>query len=219
MPEIVKMGHFLKTDSEGFFVNESSVEKIQLPWKEGVEEIKKVYLEHLGDLLHSVYIRGSVSRGEAIEDVSDIDAFAIVKADPQALNLSWVSQEQKRLKEKYSFSTGVELEVKSFDELMAGKKYFYEMTIKSMAACVYGEDLAPKFRKFKPDIELAQKLHGDLAKRIEQTKIGLASSTDERETKAWCAFIMKRIIRSGCAILIEKTAKYSRDMYPCYKLF
>ncbi len=219
MPQIVNIGHWLKTDENGFFVNESSVEKIRSPWKEGVEEIKSVYLEHLGDLLHSVYIRGSVSRGEAIEEISDIDTFAIVNADPKELDFSWLQQEQKRLEQKYSFSTGVELEVKSLNELMAGEKYFHALSIKAMAACVYGEDLASKLRKFRPDIELAQRLHGDLAKRIEQTKTGIVSSTDGREIQTWCAFIMKRIIRSGCALLIESTGTYSRDLYPCYQVF
>ncbi len=213
------MGHFLITDQNGFFINESSIEKIQSPWKDAVEEIKQVYINHLGDVLKSIYVRGSVSKGEAIGEVSDVDAFAVVEGGVDSLDLSWIPKEQLRLEQKYLFSTGFDLEVKAYDDILSGKKYFHELTITAMSACIYGEDLAPSLRKFKPSLEIAQKLHGDLAKRIEQARVGLNASTDEREIKAWCSYIMRRIVRSGCAILISRTGKYTRDLYPCYEIF
>lgn len=35
--QILEIGSLLKTDANGFIINESSIDKIQSPWKEAVE--------------------------------------------------------------------------------------------------------------------------------------------------------------------------------------
>jgi len=95
MTEILKIGRLLKTDKDGYIVSESSAEKIASPWKEAVEEIKNAYLSHLGDIVHSIYVRGTVSRGEAIESISDIDTFAVITKKQEEIDRSWVKKLEK----------------------------------------------------------------------------------------------------------------------------
>jgi len=76
--DVKPIGSFLQTDTDGFIVNTTSPEKIQSAWLPAVEMVSDAYRKHFGENLHSVYIRGSVAKGEAIDNISDIDSFAIV---------------------------------------------------------------------------------------------------------------------------------------------
>ena len=74
--EIRKTGSYFDTDSEGYLINPASMTKIQEEWKPIVNDVVKTYKEQFGDDLISVYLRGSVSKGEAVAGISDIDSFA-----------------------------------------------------------------------------------------------------------------------------------------------
>jgi hypothetical protein len=220
MTEILKIGRLLKTDKDGFIVSESSAEKIKSPWKEAVEDIEQSYLNRLGDVVHSIYVRGTVSRGEAIEGISDIDTFAVITKKPEVIDRSWVKEARKELEEKYSFSTGIEIDFISYDELFEGDELFNDrFTIKTQSACVYGEDLAQKIEPFRAELKTASHFHRNLEKVLENTKKGIANNPDKEDIKEWCRWVMKRIIRAGFVLVMDKEQVFTRDLYPSYKLF
>ncbi len=220
MTEILNIGRVLKTDKEGFIVSESSADKIGSPWKEAVEEIKKVYLEHLGDIVHSIYVRGTVSRGEAIEGISDIDTFAVITKKPKEIDRSWVKEVRKTLEQKYSFSTGMEIDFISYNELFDSDELFDDkFTIKTQSACIYGKDLAQKIPPFHADIKTASHFHVNLKKVFENTKKGITNNPDKENIKEWCRWVMKRIIRAGFVLVMDKEKSFTRDLYPSYELF
>ncbi len=68
---IQKIGHLMRMDSEGYLINECNWEAIQLPWLTLVEALGNICIEELGDRLHSLYLRGSVPRGQAILNIHD----------------------------------------------------------------------------------------------------------------------------------------------------
>ena len=85
---ILPIGKVLHTDSEGYFVSESSMDNIVQPWDEPVQALVEKFRAELGDEMHSLYIRGSLVRGTAIEGVSDIDGIVLVKGSPQDIDWS-----------------------------------------------------------------------------------------------------------------------------------
>lgn len=220
MTKILKIGRLLKTDKNGFIISESSTDKIASPWKEVIEEIKNAYLQHLGDTLHSIYVRGTVSRGEAIEGISDIDTFAVILKKPEEIDHSWVKETRKALEQKYNFLTGVEIDFISYDELFDGDELFNDrFTIKTQSACVYGEDLAQKISPFRADIKTASHFYGNLKKVLENAKKGVANNPHSEDIKEWCRWVMKRIIRAGFVLVMDKEQAFTRDLYPSYELF
>jgi hypothetical protein len=42
---------------------------------------------------------------------------------------------------------------------------------------------------------------------------------DAATVKAWCQWIMKRLVRTGFELLMEQEQTYTRDLYPCYVAF
>ncbi len=85
MIEIQKHGAVLHTDPDGYLIPDVSLDNIVPPWDEAVDFIKNAYIGHLGESLHSVYIRGSVARGLAVEGISDLDSFALARGYPSKM--------------------------------------------------------------------------------------------------------------------------------------
>jgi hypothetical protein len=220
MTEILKLGRLLKTDKDGYIVSESSISKLVSPWKEAVGEIKDIYQTHLGDDLHSVYVRGTVSRGEAIEGISDIDTFAVVKKVPEEIDRSWVKKVRKELEMKYNFSTGVEIDFISIDELFDGDEMFSDrFMIKTQSACVFGEDLSHKIEPFKADKQTARHFNKNISAVFENARKGLRGNTDVKDIKEWTLWVMKRIIRAGFVLVMDREKAFTRDLYPAYEVF
>ena len=86
---IVRVGSYLATDKRGYIINDTSVTKIQRAWRKPIHEMVCAYKSHFSNNLHSVYVRGSVVRGEAIKGVSDIDSFAILLRASADIDQQW----------------------------------------------------------------------------------------------------------------------------------
>ena len=78
MNEVTKNGTFLDVDEHGNLISDAAFDKIVSPWREAVDYARQLEIQRLGDRLHSLYLRGSVPRGAALLDRSDLDLFAVL---------------------------------------------------------------------------------------------------------------------------------------------
>ena len=217
---ILKKGKMLGTGKGGYFLNLCSIEKISPPWSEAVAWVKELYLEKFPGLIHSIYLRGSVPRGEAIEGVSDIDSLAVIKGDPGQYPYQWVPGAIEKFKKQFPFSAYVEFDFLPLEGLLEKSEYYSSRFIlKSLSACIYGEDLAKKIPRFGPTLEIAFSLYGNFPEVLSKAKKLISKSKGKEETKYWCVWIMKRILRTGSSLVIEKEKGFSRELYPCFEIF
>jgi predicted nucleotidyltransferase len=220
MDEILKIGKLFKIDESGFIVNDAALHKITSPWKEVVEDIKKVYLDNLKEATHSIYVRGSVARGEAIKNISDVDTFAVIRKNPAEIDKSFFRQARKDLAQKYPFITGVEFGFINYDELFIGDRFFIDrFTIKTQSVCVYGQDLALQIPSFSPDFKTASHFSRNLKQVFENAKKHLSENKDLETINYWCRFVCKRIVRAGFILVMDKEKVFTRDLYPSYEIF
>ncbi len=216
--KILEIGTLLKTDKQGFLVKIANKNKIKGRWKDSVDYLVKQYLKKIGnDKIHSIWIRGSIAKGEAIENISDIDSFCLIKKE-EDIDKAKVSEIKSEICKKFPFITKVEMSFIPIQNLLNESRYFgWRFTIKTQAVCVYGEDINDKIEDFEPSRILAGKIQENLRKRINQVKEKLKN--DERKTKVFCSWIMKRILRQGFILVMDKEKAFTRDLYPCYKIF
>lgn len=220
MAKIHDIGFTLKFDEAGYFVNPCSAAKILPPWRALVDEIVLLCKHHLQSNLLSVYVRGSVARGTAVLWVSDVDAFAVIKGNRWAVDLSWIGGVQQVLDDQYPFQTGVELQCVSDREILeATISEFVRFTIKTLSTCVYGEDVSEFLPKYKFGEFLATDVR-DFAKGLNDVTSALTSDgLDKDSTRAICRWIMKSFVRTGFYLVMLQEKTYSRDLYPCFKVF
>lgn len=114
---IRKLGSVLDVDEEGYIVKAASNDKIQFKWPPAVDEVVEAYKQHLGDRLHSVYVRGSVARGEAIDDISDIDTVALITTSNNNIYLGWATDFERNLMKEFPFVNGTEIKAFQKDNL------------------------------------------------------------------------------------------------------
>jgi predicted nucleotidyltransferase len=237
MNEILEIGQVLELDDKGFIINQSNLDKIVDPWWPVVEAVKEGYINNLGDKAHSIYIRGSVARGQAREQISDVDSLAVVHGKQP--DLEWAAGLTKDLVERFPFCAGVEIVCLPYDELLHSDdnaNASWRMMLKTQCVCVFGEDLAARLPSYRPGADMVvhandvrrpiERLSDDLralaiigrlpfsARFFKSLSVGCRPVV-----RLGCAEIMKRIIRAGFEVVMEEEGVYTRDLYPCYKIF
>jgi len=208
--EIKPLGSYFEIDENGHVINPASVDKIQEEYKPAIKDIVEAYKNHFDAHLHSVYLRGSVAKGQAVENISDIDTFAYVDLPKDEIGTLWQSEAKNKLKALYPFAEEIELISRPLSAALDST------IILNQSICVYGEPV--EVPKIKPGKEMM--LHTpDLTGRITFSEKKLDDAKSEEEIKAACVWIMKNMLRTGFEITMERSGRYTRDLYPCYKGF
>lgn len=186
MSPILPIGDFLSVDAEGYLINPCRYELIVPPWSDVVAAIKAAYLQHLGQKVHSLYLRGSVAKGTAVAGVSDIDTFAVVFGERQEIDRSWITGFQQRMVIQYPFQTGIELGFVPLHAVCdANGARGTRLMIKTQCVCLWGEDLAPYLPRYKPGRALvgyALEITEDIQHVMERLPVMEGIET----VKAWC---------------------------------
>ena len=162
---ILSIGAFLSMNKNGFITNDLRIKNIQPIWNEPVQVIVQQYHEYYKEKLHSIYIRGSVSRGLAVSYVSDIDTFALIRSDDF---IRWKSigeqvQTQQSIQIEFPFVNGIEMNVASFESEFYLKNPRLAMVIQTQSLCLYGNEVLKNLPNFRP-IDLCGSLKNPVIK-------------------------------------------------------
>lgn len=208
--EIKPFGSYLETDAGGYLVNPASLEKIQEGWKPVIQDVIVAYKTHFGEKLKSVYIRGSVAKGQAVEGISDIDSIAYIDLPKDAINHEWEEVAEKEIADKYDFLESAELMSRP---LVIGPM---NVILLNQAVCVYGDPIVV------PRVKLGKEMMmhiPNLDKRIQILDKKLASADTPEKVKETCVWFAKDILRTGFELTMERSKRYTRDLYLCYQDF
>lgn len=209
---IQEIGRFFDKDSEGYLINPASKDKITEEWQPVVKDIVEVYKLQYGDLLHSVYVRGSVAKGDAVAGISDIDTFAYVAQKKEEIKTDWMDSFEKEMLVKYPFVQGVELSVDPIEDANNDRVLILQ------SACVYGDDLNDKMARIKVGKETLGHVYS-FAKNLAWFDEWATKPQESGEIKKSCTWLMKRFLRTGLELTMERASMYTRDLYPSYKIF
>lgn len=208
--EIKETGSVFEVDSEGFIINPASSGKIDPQWQQVLDAVVLAYQEVFGDKLVSVYVRGSVAKGQAVEGVSDVDCFAYVQLLEDEFDRAEVREHEKKLSEEFSFVQKVEMEIDPTS--YAADDQFWI----GQAVLLYGKDLLTK--KMRLDQEIIQHLKGitQISGKV-QTK--LSQDVRDGTVEDLCTWMCKQYLRAGIELCLSRSGKYSRDLYRCWEVF
>ena len=222
--QIKRIGSYLPINDRGYLINRDNIQNNQSHWLAAVEAVNDIYLTKWTDNIHSIYIRGSIAKGIAIDRVSDIDSFAVIKAgkfesidiSDRALFEAWAEDSEAMLQAKFPFITGLELGLEPFEDVK-DRDNIYSFIIKVEAVCIYGEDLADRIAPYKlsPEIAFQTKyIHFHLEQFLSEYP-----NETESEKKLWLNWLMRRFLRLGMELIMQDERNYTRDLYLCYESF
>lgn len=114
------------------------------------------------DLIHSVYIYGSLIDATAIERLSDLDLTLIYYREPDADATVKIDVVKTALEQEYPVVSKIDIDPGVLEEVMLpsnGIQWGY--WLKHHCVCFYGEDLRDRFEPFRPSRKIAVAVNGD----------------------------------------------------------
>jgi len=210
--KLIETGKTYTFDEEGYLIADNSDLLIETKWLDAISYFISIYNK---DYIHSIYVRGSVCLGEAVENISDLDIIIVYREKRFLDDLNsdelvepfdeYNKEVNSIMTDKYPFIkyldfTFVTPELNGFDILM----------IKHLSTCVYGNSLIPHLRRSKKS-EIA-KMRLNYKQFRTHFDYMLADFISPRNIAA-------NLLRISF-ILLHKTVKtdiWTRDIYQCYK--
>lgn len=208
-------------DDQGYLVNECSWQSIQSPWTDCVEALRNLCVEEFGDRLHSLYLRGSVPRGQGILNISDLDSVAIFRQKVTPEMIATINSLESQLEKQFKFCQKIEI---SFAERnYVQEDIYWQAILQTQGLCIYGEDMRSQFPRFKPSLDLVSHAF-QIAEDIAETQTILRQTPKQFHNfdatiKQRCLWINKRIVRTGFELVMLRENSFTRDLYPCYERF
>jgi hypothetical protein len=211
-----RIGRFLAVDQFGHVQPDVAADRIGDRWRPVVEFVVRSLMQRNG--IRSVYIRGSIPRGLAIENVSDADFvyFSEVKFEEQDSVL------KKSAAAYFPFVNGFELfrlDRATFDKIHARQRRpYFHMLLKTQCLFLAGDDIARDIEPFGIGLDLVSHVFSlasefsRLPKLLEQ---GRKAGT-EQSIRQW---LSRRVVRSGFEVTMDRSNHFTRDLYLCYEDF
>ena len=212
---IEKIGRYAKTDLNGFIIPDVAWNNILPHWKDLITDIIP-QIRH-DDNIVSLYVRGSVPRGLAIDYVSDLDLVFLVKEKTEKLPQDTIDFRQ-RLLCRDKFCTGIEWARYDLTELhstIPGQLTRFATLLKTQCLYLWGQDVAPDIPKIKPGLAMASHIYS-FAKDWADYPAKLESAQTQSRLDDMCLWMGKRILRTLFELSSLKKPRFTRDLYFCY---
>lgn len=214
-------------DKNGCVINEASDSEVQEQYKPAIQELLAISKIRLEENFRSFYVRGSVSVGRAIPDISDLDVVIFVNKEIQADYIAWFSDQAKQLEKKYFFITFVDITVITLERLLNSIEYSnLKIYLKTQSFCVEGEEMLHFLPEVIPGRSLAISMYGqNLINELNNLRSVINGEVirkyhdEEKPLEFWCIWIMRVLLRSGLGLVMISKPVYSQDLKTCAEVF
>lgn len=214
--EIRNIGSYLFCDTEGYLIDDNINVQIQRKWLIPVKQIVNLICNNIESELVSIYLRGSVARQCAIDNISDIDIFVITNQNISVGVKKLIMQSSNDLLICFPYVTRVDIGFHCKHIILKAKE---KILIKYRSYLLYGENLRNQIPSLKPGNDTAvtlTRLENELCKLSLELRKKIYNEGNSRLTCRWLA---KRIVRSGFELVAYNEKLYTRDLYKCWEMF
>lgn len=219
MIEIGNLAAGYGIDPNGFIVSDVSKDKIEDDYmtciRESVESLKGLFPQQL----HSVYVYGSVARGEAIVKKSDLDLIAIFDNNLSSDKLAELKKHAGELSQKYCFLVrDVGIAVAYYDYTVDPSNYYENAFLKELCVCVHGEDLRERFGPYKLTSDIAIRFNCDIYEALNRTlkRLEIAS---KRDFKTITQGFARKLIRTYYSMVMVRSQIWTTRLHEQSEVF
>lgn len=212
--QIKPIGGYYNSDKNGFLQNNTTA-ILQEKYVAPINELIEIYQTHY-DNIQSIYLRGSVAEGTAVDFISDIDMFAILKQENDTKYIRWqtVPLQQKTassFSSKYLFLNGLDLAFTHYipNSFPVDKKL--NILLKLQSRCIYGVDYSKDISPIRLNSELCFNQRW-FANDLDEF-LRLSSSTESSQNKI--REILKITLRVCFELVMLREQKYTNSLYYC----
>ncbi|MEQ4661023.1 MULTISPECIES: nucleotidyltransferase domain-containing protein [Providencia] len=151
----------------------------------------------LKDKLHSIYVYGSVAKGCAKPQQSDLDLCIILCGALTQLETTRLNEIQVQLTVNHIEVSKIDFDIGILTDVMSeANLYSWGYWIKHHCRCIYGYDLATHFSQFVPSREIAEAVNGDFVNVLNDYIDQINHCHDDSELKLLYRAASRKLIRS-----------------------
>lgn len=169
---------------------------IQKAYQPILKDLISVFAREFTIELDSLYVYGSVAKGNAVVGQSDLDICVVFKHDIQSLDLK-IAEIKQSLIVRYSYIPKIDVDIGYLKEVLDEKnKKRWGAWLKFFCTNIYGRDLTHFFQEITIDREVIQAINQGYDEEI-QTYLALLNLNQgaEKEMLHLKKSLIKRVIR------------------------
>lgn len=211
-----RIGRFLSVDEFGYVEPDVAIDRIGAVWKPLVAFVSDALMNRPG--VRSVYLRGSIPRGLAIENVSDADFFYLSETNFETDDAAL----ERAVESGFPFVKGLELSRLDRNTLerirRPQRRPYFHMLLKTQCLFLAGDDITADIAPFQLGAELVShvfSLQGEFSRLPNLLEEGRKTGV-EWAMQQWFS---RRIVRSGFEVTLDRNDRFTRDLYLCYEQF
>ncbi|WP_225874886.1 nucleotidyltransferase domain-containing protein [Vibrio atypicus] len=196
-------------DNQGYIDNPYSVTNIQAPYQPLVDTVLAALLLEFPNQIHSIYLYGSVPRGNAIPYRSDLDLSVVFHQPLTPDAAKRLTQLSETLALQFPVVSKIDFDPGHVQEVMREQEeYRWQFWLKHCCCCVWGDDLALNFRRYKPNVQIAWQLNEDLPSVLDKVRRALDDGLGKAESKV----MAKKLLRSAYLLVAEKDGSWLYEL-------
>lgn len=213
------IGTILRFDSDGYILRPATSPSIAEPWKTVVEQSMEIIIKCLKSEIISIYLRGSVARNTAMLYTSDIDLIVIVRKNICEKKRIALEAALHELSSAKPFVTDIEVELYSKRSLLTSNIHnSTRFVLQNLSKLIFGQEILSTIsRQHRSSVPLMSL--PSLPSILSHTSDILRHHLSVDEKRTICRWVMKHLVRSGYELDLHAAPYYSRDLFPCAKLF
>jgi len=217
--DIAKLRAGYGLDANGYIVSDVSKDKIERVFMPCIQEsigyLKKVF----HDQLHSVYLYGSVARGEAIVGKSDLDLIALFYSQLTSDKLGELEEIAEKLSQKYrSLVREVGIAVAYYDDTFSPANYYESAFLKEICVCLDGEDVGEQFGPYKLTPEIAISFNGDIEVSLHRALKRIETSATN-DFKTYTQGFARKLIRTYYSMVMVRSQIWTTRIHEQAEVF
>lgn len=194
-------------DEEGYIVNDTSLHKINQEYMHAIHQLIEMIKPCLSGKLHSIYVYGSVGRGNAIVGKSDIDLSMVLEAPLTIDEKDNLANETERFLSKNPQIPKVDYDFGLLTDIQQkGSEFYWGFWLRHMCTCILGGDLSVHFPPMKPNVHTCKRLNEDLVETLQNYRETLQT---EKDTDFFRKSVLKRIVRGAYCLVAVKDQSWA----------
>jgi hypothetical protein len=151
-------------DPDGYLVTGVDRSRVPAAYEPALADAVTTLTGALGDLLHGLYLYGSVATGQAVPPASDVDLLAVSTAPIDPSVLSGLSARHAGTTREVALAVMTPEQLHGDDDEGLGNRAF----LKHYCVLLAGADARPDLPRYRPSRALVDGFAGDLTGAVEQ---------------------------------------------------
>jgi uncharacterized protein len=206
-------------DGDGYIVSDVGLDKIDNVYCPCIRESVETLTNLFPHRLHSVYLYGSVARGEAVTGKSDLDLLVVFNDMLSAMESAKLKDLVAVLSQKYHpLVREVGIAVATYDYTVDPENYYEQAFLKEMCVCVHGEDLRERFGPYKLTSEIAIRFNGDIREVLARTISRLETASNE-DFKTLSQSFARKLIRTYYSMVMVRSQIWTTRLHEQSEVF